>query len=133
MNVLNSQHFLRGNSGENQQQQQWINNNAPSPSSSLMTIIYYLIIAFCNPSSLMSDCMNTNNTTWTSPLRSYFCAFSVFTNKVYCFPSHICYYLSLSTCCKSAVIYQVPVIDAAYLDIVGFLKVMFITSLGSLL
>lgn len=123
---------LRGNSGENQQQQQGT-NTTNSPPSSLVTIMYYLIITFCNPSSFMSHCMSTNNTTWTSPLRGYFCAFCVFTNKVCCFPSHICYYLSLSTCYESTVIYQVPVMDVVCLDIVGFLKVMFITSLGSLL
>lgn len=123
---------LRGNCGENQQQQQGT-NTTPSPPSSLVTIMYYLIITFCNPSSFMSHCMSTNNTTWTSPLRGYFCAFCVFTNKVCCFPSHICYYLSLSTCYESTVIYQVPVMDVVCLDIVGFLKVMFITSLGSLL
>lgn len=54
-----SEFVLRGNSGENQQQQQQRTNTTPSPPSSLMTIMYYLIIAFCNPSSLMSHCMNT--------------------------------------------------------------------------
>lgn len=39
----------------------------------------------------------------------------MFTNKVPCFSSHICYYLSLSTCYKLTVIYQVPVMDVVYL------------------